>query len=613
MQINIAQRDGPGRLGTITFDTQKIRVPNMFFMDTKRFPSPAYAELLLSKDTKPSMKKPTLWVVDKLTEPQKPHASNLQITQGLFFPKDLPAAIHLNNMDTQPKNQRCQLIPGNTEAIAKTTLQGRQKLHILGNTAQLFTHPKVFVDTVIQLREKIGSNALIYLPAIGNPSCLALVCYMSIDLLDALGLIQAGRQKVLLFPSGNYHINTLSDLPCTCPSCQRFQKNPQNMNAEDVIQHNYYMMYAELQRVRNAIKNRRLRELVETRATIRPELAAMLSYLDQSHYTFLEKHTPMIGNQLIATTRNALFRPEVKRFKERVIHAYAKPESTRVLLLLPCSARKPYSFSKSHQRFQKIIHKTKNPWSIHEVVLTSPLGVVPRELELIYPASVYDIPVTGHWYEDEKQMLRTILKNYLKKNKYDSIVLHISVQMLKFIEDICKGAVISCRAHPTSDEALQELESTLRKITAQYPKVDSLQRRHDDMLTRLEYQFGKKTASVFLKNTTVKGRYPHLRILENNHQLGMITSERGLLSLTLAGAKKLAGTNRYWVSISDDFTLKGSVFAPGIKDADPTIRYGDEVVVLQKTKVVAVGVALMHGDEMKMMSQGEAVKIRHHH
>ena len=91
----------------------------------------------------------------------------------------------------------------------------------------------------------------------------------------------------------------------------------------------------------------------------------------------------------------------------------------------------------------------------------------------------------------------------------------------------------------------------------------------------------------------------------------MMTKERGFISLTMEGAKKIAHCGEYWVEIYDDFTLKGSIFAPGIKDADETVRIGDEVIVLQNKKMCAVGVAQMNGTEMKETDKGEAVKTRH--
>ena len=99
--------------------------------------------------------------------------------------------------------------------------------------------------------------------------------------------------------------------------------------------------------------------------------------------------------------------------------------------------------------------------------------------------------------------------------------------------------------------------------------------------------------------------------MHDDKQLGMITKDRGLISLTLDGAERILESHKYWVKIHDDFTLIGSVFAPGVKDADENIRIGDEVVVTKKGKVYGVGVAQLNGKEMIELRHGEAVKIRH--
>jgi archaeosine synthase len=91
----------------------------------------------------------------------------------------------------------------------------------------------------------------------------------------------------------------------------------------------------------------------------------------------------------------------------------------------------------------------------------------------------------------------------------------------------------------------------------------------------------------------------------------MLVKEKGLISLTLDGGKILFETKTNIVEISDDFELKGSVFAPGIKKADKNIRIGDEVIVTRKNKLIAVGSSLMTGKEMEKLNYGEAVKIRH--
>ena len=77
------------------------------------------------------------------------------------------------------------------------------------------------------------------------------------------------------------------------------------------------------------------------------------------------------------------------------------------------------------------------------------------------------------------------------------------------------------------------------------------------------------------------------------------------------GDGRITKSKKYWVEIYDNFKLKGSVLAPGVKDADDGIRVGDEVIVIKNYIFCAVGVAQMNGEEMKKSSYGEAVKVRH--
>ena len=187
------------------------------------------------------------------------------------------------------------------------------------------------------------------------------------------------------------------------------------MNFQEILNHNYYALNTEIKHVRNAISKEELRNLVEKRINTEPNLAAILRNLDKKHYSFLEKRTAISSkSKIIATSNESLFRPEIRRFQERVINYYKKPKSTKILLLLPCSAKKPYSFSKSHKLFREKLLSTKNPFIVHELIITSPMGIVPRELELVYPAASYDIPVTGIWDEVEKKMITEMLSKYLK-------------------------------------------------------------------------------------------------------------------------------------------------------------------------------------------------------
>ena len=189
--------------------------------------------------------------------------------------------------------------------------------------------------------------------------------------------------------------------------------------------------------------------------------------------------------------------------------------------------------------------------------------------------------------------------------------MHLPEEIIDFIKPLFKDPIITCIDNPTSKKSLNKLSEILNQTINNYSIIKTQKRLKEYVEALALYQFGKKISEKLIKDCEIKGKYPYQKIMYGKTQLGMITKERGLISLTINGAEKISDSEKYWVEIYSDFILKGSVFAPGVKDADNEIRIGDEVVVTRNKKLCAVGVAQMNGEEMKEVKQGEAIKIRH--
>lgn len=149
----------------------------------------------------------------------------------------------------------------------------------------------------------------------------------------------------------------------------------------------------------------------------------------------------------------------------------------------------------------------------------------------------------------------------------------------------------------------------------------------DSALSRIrsiaDYQFGKNTGDkLFPKNVKIsyskrtgKIRY----IYFDNHRLATLRPKDGLLSLSIFGAKQIAKKKdflRCFVTIRSDVSKfiaqGGDAFAVHVTKADYEIRPKDEVVVVdEKGKVLAVGRAVLSGEEMSAFKTNVAVKIRH--
>ncbi len=617
MNLQLHMSNGPATLATLNTSKNTIQLPALLYPHTKRIKPPSFAEgILHSLETKPKTEKFTLCIGKTIFQKQDKTCEKQPFLQTyLFYPKAMQSSFHQDSLKYSKENQQGGIffIPGGTENLCQLPQSEQSIIYTVGSATQLFNKQKTFITFISNLKENIGPNHIIYSPSLAEPMNLALLSYLGIQLFDASRAILAARNQTLFFPTGNIQQKKLKQIPCSCPICKHLS-NPKKMEFDDLLLHNYYQLTDELSLIHHAIQQNTLRELVEQRVRNHPHHASLLHLMDIDHYPYLEKHTAtQTKKRVMTTTRDGLFRPEIRRFQHRVIHRYQPPSHAKILLLLPCSAKKPYSFSKSHRRIQRVIHSLKNHRIIQEMIITSPLGLVPRELELIYPASSYDIAVSGDWYEDEKQMIREQFETFLQQHHYEDIILHLPKNLADIISTVIPNPVYTTdEHHPTSKEALTKLSQTLKQIINTKPKITAANRKIENINATASYQFGSKTASLLLKDTRITGKYPYQRIMnQSNTQLGMITLERGFISLTLDGAKRIESSKTYWVEIADDFTLKGSVFAPGVIDADPNIRKGDEIIVLQNHTLQGVGVAQMNAETMKQAKSGEAVKIRH--
>ena len=271
--------------------------------------------------------------------------------------------------------------------------------------------------------------------------------------------------------------------------------------------------------------------------------------------------------KVICSSEESLYRPEAVRWRQRM--ELMKPVGDSIVLL-PCSMKKPYSNSKSHQAFRKVTR------SFQELIVTSPFGICPRELENTFPIQSYDVSTTGSWSQDEIRESGQLIKKYCEGK---NVVAHLHGGYLESCEAFLDDFTL------TRDKVLNELRSIA------------------------VYQFGPEAYDFIPDDVKTKGRY-HKQIMVNGKQIAMLNKDYGLYRLNLAGGEILKDLGINIVNI--DFNLEtNTVFAPGINKADHKIIPNDEVVVVKDDKVVGVGRAILTGREMELCSNGIGVKIKH--
>jgi archaeosine synthase len=458
----------------------------------------------------------------------------------------------------------------------------------LGNARSYADNPYTLAKAIWAIRDNAGPERLLWLPGVGLPQEIALFAYAGVDVFDDTAAVLAARQGAYLAPEGSLPAAAAVEAGLIADAAP-----------ETLVAHARRAVQHEIARVHAAIRAGKLRELVEQRTRATPNLAAHLRRLDHDCYQFFAERMPLLRpGQLYATSKESLERPEIVRFRRRLARRYRKPTSARILVLLPCSATKPYALSKTHRILFSALDRVRNRGAVHEVVLTSPLGVVPRELENLYPANAYDLPVTGHWDEDEKTMIRDALTALIERSRYDAVVVHLDETEMEIAAPALGDFHYTVEKDPLSGHSLDNLASTLNKLADALPRVRDRQRALDDMSSLARFQFGE-AGHVLVEGADVKGKMPFLKLVdsESGEQIAMTTADRGYLSLALEGGRRIHEEGNYRVEI-DDFVPRGTVFAVGVKGGDAEIAPEDEVVLHHGGEYRGVGRALVAGADM---------------
>jgi archaeosine synthase len=268
--------------------------------------------------------------------------------------------------------------------------------------------------------------------------------------------------------------------------------------------------------------------------------------------------------------------PIILDWVDFISNDYESPtELDDVLILLPCSARKPYSSSRSHRSFRRAIKHNAG----HEVIVTSPLGLVPRDLEEVWPAGHYDIPVTGDWTRDEINRVTNMIDALVAKNQYRVIINHSG------LEYSCEVPVIDTRqgSSATSQDSLGRLEKSVsehlqvKKRSGEKINIDNFR-----SVARLHH-----LNDNWLEGIQVRGRFPRWKILKNGEQIAMWAPERGGFSISRPCIEILDSCNSLKrICLKENLKWKGDVNLVNLESYDMTIRAGEDVLVMQGSQCI---------------------------
>jgi archaeosine synthase alpha-subunit len=436
---------------------------------------------------------------------------------------------------------------------------------ILTDAPQLANQKGLLSEALFILRTRFPSS-LIWTPGIGGPDNCAILTWMGVDLFDLARSRHASSLGVILSENGPREVEESID-------------EDSSMSSQIIAWKN------SLAATRSAIRQGNLRELVEKQAISSPRSVerlrihdARMSNLDGS-ISGLSRVKGQF-HELRCHSYSSRDDPLIQDWRQRVSLDHTPPEhQSKVLVLLPCSATKPYRLSASHKRFSRSI--TSN--AVHEVIVTAPLGLVPRELEDIWPAGNYDIPVTGDWDPDELIVIRKMISEYTSRNNYLRIINHSGIEITSESLEI-----IDTRNGLTagSPEALENLNQIIEQSVEEFNLVNVKESKHRLGKLRALSRFQHGT-DKWLHGTGIQGRPPIFTIRKDGNQLALWNPRLGRFSFTKACLPLLEESGKFpEAHLMPGFDWRGDLFSSNVIDFKGSIRIGDEILVYQDNLLI---------------------------
>lgn len=248
------------------------------------------------------------------------------------------------------------------------------------------------VDVIINAKKGLAPGACVHLFGAGHPSMFALAVACGCDVFDSAAYALYAKDGRYITPSGTLRLDDMSELPCACEVCrshtlEELKKSPDRDKL--LARHNLAVTMAEISRIRAAVQDGTLMELVDERCRAHPKL------LDG--YRRLLERMPEIQKFDRASKRRFFYRgsesclrPEVSLYHKMVSRVTLGSE-----VLIAAGGPVP-------SRFKEVLE------------FKPPFGPIPYELAETFPAGPAEVPSV--WDRDMMEYGIRGLKGLIETN-----------------------------------------------------------------------------------------------------------------------------------------------------------------------------------------------------
>lgn len=307
---------------------------------------------------------------------------------------------------------------------------------------------KKVVDMVATAKAILPLDKPVHLFGGGHPLIIPLMVALGVDSFDSASYILYARDGRYMTEDSTYRLTDLEYLPCECEVCSKHTpKDLMELEESDRTRllsiHNLHVINREIKRVKTAVKEGRLWELVEERARAHPSLREALNTL-LKYVDWLERLDPRFkgdAHAIFLYDTTSYYRPELVRHRRLIREA--RIGSKKVVLIPGSPEEKPFRTSRIYVK-----SLTSGLIDKESYVLTyiPYFNIVPVELDQTYPYSQFEMPSTP-----EEPLIKLMVEE-------------IRETLLRRVSGASEVVVATCSEYAWSRQELFEEFKTLSNV-----------------------------------------------------------------------------------------------------------------------------------------------------
>ncbi len=297
------------------------------------------------------------------------------------------------------------------------------------------------VDMVATAKTILPLDKPVHLFGGGHPLIIPFMVALGVDSFDSASYILYARDGRYMSENGTYRLTDLEYLPCECEVCSKY--TPKDLMSLEGIErvkllsiHNLHVINKEIKRVKTAVKEGRLWELIEERARTHPSLREALNALIK-YAGWIERLDPRFkgdAHAIFLYDDTSYHRPELIRHRAFVEKMDFKNER-RVILIPGAPDEKPFRTSRT---YRKVLASGLIDQESRALIYIPYFNVVPVELDEVFPYSQFEMSLTPS----------------------ESLVRHMLTEIRKIfhskITDSSEVIIVTCSEHSWSRSELFE-------------------------------------------------------------------------------------------------------------------------------------------------------------